>query len=627
MAFLAVAAVFVFLLLFVLLVTSFGHRFARLLINDSTPPVEFLLFSAALGVIACEVLLFGVEISQHIYLGIVLIGAGVVMASAGEFSLVWREIVAIVRRFSDAVKATKLMCLAVAVVALIEFVAAMAPLTGSDALHYHFAAPLEILRRGFHPDFFLSHSLFTGQGHLLILLGLALGSEQIAMALVFLAALMSAAAAICVARHWMNATWACLTALIFLLTPVIFWQASTAGAPDLWMAFFATVGVLAIAAQSSSANPWRHAVVAGLLAGAVAGTKYTGCVVAFALAVAFLTESRSLPRLGAFISAALAAGIWPYLRNLVWAGDPVFPFLMSRLHPDGVNHYALASYLSDTGAGASHTIWQTLKFPFFGWVDPERLGFWQFYGPLIFAFGPLVIWAIFRGKLRDQRSWRVALIVWLVSAVGINVTSNMTRFLLPIFPLAIALSFASFEAMKNSELRLARYVSLVSIAIYGVICFSGLVAYEAKPIAAATGLISKANYLRQKAPDYRAVEFVNASLQDTSPNRVALVFIRHVYGLNISYLYGDPIASWAVDPDHLQNETQWKEFFREHHIAWVVRNGVYPPALAESLERLEKRELLSEISETNLENFQGNRIFGVRAAERVVIFKVNRAGD
>jgi Protein of unknown function (DUF1420)/Dolichyl-phosphate-mannose-protein mannosyltransferase len=626
MAFVAVAAVFAFLVLFILLVTSFGHRFARLLIGDSTPPEELLLFSLALGVIACELLLFLAEVSQHIYLGIVLIAAGVVITSAGEFSLVWREVVAILRRFSDAAKTTKLICLAIAVVSLTEFTAAMAPLTGSDALHYHFAAPLEILRRGFHPDFFLSHSFFSGQGHLLILLGLALGSEQIAMALIFLAAVMSAAAAACLAWRWMNATWAGAAALIFLLTPVIFWQASIAGAPDLWMAFFTTAGVLAIT-QSSQANPWRHAVVAGLLAGAVAGTKYTGCLVAFALAVAFLIESRSLGRLGAFVAAALAAGVWPYLRNLAWTGDPVFPFLMLRLHPERVNHYALASYLSDTGAGASHTFWQILKFPFFGWIDLERLGFWQFYGPLILAFSPLLVWAIFRTKLRDQRAWRVALIVWAVSGVGINITSNMTRFLLPIFPLAVAASLAAVEALKDKELNLARYVSLVSIAVYGVICFAGLLAYDARPIAAASGIVPKELYLRQRAPDYQAVEFVNASLKDTSPDRVALVFIRHVYGLNISYLYGDPIASWAVDPDHLQNKAQWKELFREHHIAWVVRNGVYPPALAESLENLEKSGLLSEISQTNLENFQGNRIFGVRTPERVVIFRVNEAAD
>jgi hypothetical protein len=37
-----------------------------------------------------------------------------------------------------------------------------------------------ILAYGFHPDFSISHSFFCGQHHLLILFGLALGSEQLA---------------------------------------------------------------------------------------------------------------------------------------------------------------------------------------------------------------------------------------------------------------------------------------------------------------------------------------------------------------------------------------------------------------------------------------------------------------
>lgn len=151
----------------------------------------------------------------------------------------------------------------------------MGPVTGSDALHYHFTTPQLVLSSGFHPDFFLSHSFFKGQTHLLILAGLALGSSQLAMGLLFFGGVLVAAAGACLARRWTDRCWAWVAALAFLLTPVVFWQISTAGAPDLWMAFFATVRVLVI--SRAREKPRRtQAILAGAFAGAVAWDEIHG---------------------------------------------------------------------------------------------------------------------------------------------------------------------------------------------------------------------------------------------------------------------------------------------------------------------------------------------------------------
>src|SRR5260370_33654823 len=98
----------------------------------------------------------------------------------------------------------------------------MAPLTGSDALHYHFTAPLLTLRNGFAPNFNLANSFFTGQGHLLILTGLALGSEIFSLALIFLGGVLPASAGDCVALMLVSRGWAWLCDLGHLLTPVAF---------------------------------------------------------------------------------------------------------------------------------------------------------------------------------------------------------------------------------------------------------------------------------------------------------------------------------------------------------------------------------------------------------------------
>ena len=71
-------------------------------------------------------------------------------------------------------------------VLLLEGFGAMAPLTGSDAMHYHFSVPLLILREGFHPNWHLSFSFFTGLSHQLILAGLAAGNEKLALGWIYL---------------------------------------------------------------------------------------------------------------------------------------------------------------------------------------------------------------------------------------------------------------------------------------------------------------------------------------------------------------------------------------------------------------------------------------------------------
>ena len=44
---------------------------------------------------------------------------------------------------------------------LLQGLAAMAPLTGSDALHYHFPAARLYIAEGFHPNFFFVHSFLA----------------------------------------------------------------------------------------------------------------------------------------------------------------------------------------------------------------------------------------------------------------------------------------------------------------------------------------------------------------------------------------------------------------------------------------------------------------------------------
>ncbi|MGB9465919.1 MAG: DUF1420 family protein, partial [Candidatus Acidiferrum sp.] len=463
--------------------------------------------------------------------GLIVIIVLIFLVAASDFVPVLRRLSQVL---SPILSGSRLeICLAslTGMVLLIEGMAAMAPLTGSDALHYHFTAPLLILRSGFHPNFFLSHSFFCGQSHLLILMGLAIGSTQFAMGLIFLGGLLAAAACACLMRRWANVPWAWTAALVFLLTPVVFWQISAAGAPDLWMAFFATTGILVMSRAKELPRP-AHALLTGVLAGGVAGAKYTGCLIAASMAAAYFWEARSIIRRLFFLSGSLCAGIWPYARNFVWTGDPMFPFLTQWFTPDKLNAYGLASYRADTGAGAHTNLWMILKFVFFAGIDSQHPGFWQFLGPIIIAFAPLLILAV-----RRDATWRSALIVWMPSALGIGWSSGMTRFLPPILPVALAAVLAGAAQLAAAGWRAARYVSLASIGGFLFFGAASMLYYDRPALAAAAGFVSREEYLLQRAPEYEKVRFINEVLAAKEAGGKTLVFVRHVFYLRVPFLY------------------------------------------------------------------------------------------
>src|SRR5580658_8161840 len=204
MALAASTATLLAVVLFVFVTTAFGHRLLRLCSLEIPDSAEHLLCSAALGVIGLEILLFLNELCGNIRAGAMVVVAAVILVAATDFAAVSRRVSELLSSVLNESKLEKTLASLLGLVLLVQGFAAMAPLTGSDALHYHFTAPSLILQTGFHPNFFLSHSFFFGQSHLLILMGLAFGSSQLAMGLIFLGGMLAAAACACLMRRWAN---------------------------------------------------------------------------------------------------------------------------------------------------------------------------------------------------------------------------------------------------------------------------------------------------------------------------------------------------------------------------------------------------------------------------------------
>jgi hypothetical protein len=616
MALIRAGLVLLAFLVFVLGQFCLGGWVLRKLRLEAESFPEHFLISVCSGVILTEIALSLVQWTQHIRTGSLLVLLLSFIPSGFELRNLWRR----AKRFMQGLslsQAERFELWIIGGALLLQFMACLAPLTGSDALHYHFTGEQLILQEGFHPIFFLTHSFLCGQGHLLILLGLALKSEALAMSFIFLGGALAALAVACLAARLVPPLYALGFALLFLLTPLVFWQISSSGSPDIWMAAFTGAAVLTISATREDVSS-RHALLAGFLAGGIAGAKYTGCLIAAALVLTFLAEYRSTVKGLLFFLAALFSGIWPLARNLIWTGDPFFPMLVFRLFPEHLNTYAFRALLADTGAAGSHSLLQAIPFLFFSAKrSGASPGFWEFCGPIVFAVAPLAFLAC-----RNTREWRVRIFVWVFAGLGVFLASGMTRFLLPLLPIAFSCIAAGVYYAQQKGWGQVHRLATLSILLACLMGAGGLALYTAPAIFASIGVEDRQNYLRERAPEYQVSEVINQALGSPPFAGKTLVFLRHLYYLRAPYVLGDPSTAWIVNPDSLKTPKDWCTFLRDEHIAYVVRSPSYPAAIAAPLEQLEKDGTLKLYSNNEVENFQGMRIEGKREPVSVVILRV-----
>ena len=596
-----------------------GNRLLRALQWKMPSDGEQLLVTIAAGFLTTEVLLFFVQLTQRIQLG-----CWIVVLLLGAFALfdwkhLWKLGSGALSQIRPPSRSARILLLLIAAVATLEFLMAMAPLTGSDALQYHFAVQKLTVIHGFHPLFSNSPSFLPGQHHLLILLGLALGSEHLSLGFIFLGGILTAATLAALAARWVPYSVAAGFVLLFLLTPIVFWQISISGAPDIFMAFLACTAIMVLREESGLANStWRQALLAGLLAGGIAGAKYTGCFVALALAIGAMVVFRSAAQLLVFTFGSLCSGIWPYARNLAWTGNPFFPFLSAKLSPNLVTPHAVAALASETGASGTHSILSLFPFLFFAKAQSGSLGFYDFFGPAVLALAPSILLAY-----RNTRAWRISLLVWLVSAAGIFFASGLPRFLLVVFPVALACVAAGYDEASRRRYVLVSRTATAVLVLVGLAGVAGLGLYAEQPILAAVGIQSRSAYLQQRSQEYQVVEAINKMLGWMSNQSKALVFVRHAYYLDIPYVNGDPDTTLEIDPDRMQSSSNWKAFFARKGIAFVVRSSQYPASISASLNEMEKNGELVPFAEAEVRNLQVKRIDENWTTVPVVVLKVN----
>ena len=453
------------------------------------------------------------------------------------------------------------------------------------------------------PIYGIISSFGVGQAHMLIALGLGLGSDHFSMGLIFLGGVFSAAALYVLARNWMSLDRSFIVTLIFLLSPIAFWQMTVAGAPDLWITFYATLTILA-AARGITLHSTKWAALAGFLAGAAAGAKYPVWIIPITLAAIFLVECRSFWLAAASSAAAFVTGLAPLVRNAVWTGNPFFPFASNLFPYHKMNASTLAATMLDTHISVQHPGFaHWIEYPFQMVLGGSDYGVGYYFGPIILAFAPLLLIAYRRGPLFRVGAW-----VWAAMFFSNMATSQMGRFLLPVFGIALAITFVGVETVSKISRPLVRFTCNASVAIFLLLGAGGLVTYGRDFLPVSVGLELREHFLERQAPNYQATSFANGVLNGKSG--ATLVFFQHVYYLQIPFVVGNPDSNWELYSEDYATPETMLEWMRKNNVRWILNPLDYPEPISGAFQRLESQGILRPVASTQVEDFTGWRIEG-----------------
>jgi hypothetical protein len=602
-----------------LITVAFGSQVLTTIGLVVDQPLDELLLSSGIGFAALQLLA-----------GIISFAAGLTLRSAVVLLVVmsvagwrgWKSMLRLGERFRKDLyevfgsSTAKLIGIGTFFFAGLEALLAMAPLTGSDAMHYHFTAPLLELGRPEHPIFWLTHSFFLGLGHELIRLGLVLGGDKLALLMIFMSGCLTGAALLQLARRLMPMQWALSAVLTFFMAPMVFWQIGTAGSPDIWMGFYVLLAALAME-QAIGPASHRWMVLAGVYSGAAASIKYTGWIIPAVIVVCVLWFSKSILWAALSSIAALAAGVFPLLRNFLWTGDPFFPFLNQWIGKVAVNPTALKFIQADVHSHVFslqplHVLYFSVTMGSLG----TEYGLGNYFGPIVLAFLPLLLFCNWKMRLA-----RVAAALWICTLLANALTTQMARFLLPAYPLVLALVFCGAAAASRKLGNRIRFGCAATLAVFAVFCLASDSLYARDFLPVSLGLESRDAFLDRMAPNYQTSTFINSEMAHRE-GRV-LLFFRHLYYVRIPYMDGSPDSSWLMDPDRLTTPQMLLTFLKQQDVHWVVKAPSYPEELAGVFEECEKEGKLIPEARTEVEDLYGSsRIIPDREKTAVVLLRV-----
>ena len=502
----------------VLLALSLGEALLNLFKLGTLPSLDRMCLSFGLGMGALAYAAFSLGLAGWLTPAVIAggwIGLMVLLHRGVDRWL--RSVSAVLRRTPSAFRGLPLLERVVAGIsvwlAAAVILQALAPPSVYDSLMYHLEGPARFLRQGaFYPstERWWMNMPFTIE--FLYLLPMAFGSDTAARLIHFAWAASLLGTTFSIARRWANSRAGLWAVIILLGMPMLSIWASDANIDFGWAAYETLSLAAMLAGIASGRRGWL--ALAGVFAGLALGSKYMAVAGAgsLVLLLGLLNVGKgwrqTVLSLSAFvIPAAIVALPW-YGKNLLWLGDPFFPFLQggARLDPARMKmFYAYASTFRPV-----HDLESWLLLPARLFLEPQSFAD-------VFPPSPLLLGAILYPLVARPRRLPAVAFLFLIKYVVWSLGPALNiRYLLPTFPLACILSAYSAGATALPERLLRPFRSFSRALAIGLLLSSAMILtgilFRDRVWAVVSGRESKTSHLLRVVPTYSAVAFAQAHL-------------------------------------------------------------------------------------------------------------------
>ena len=430
-------------------------------------------------------------------------------------------------------------------VLLFSVLEALGPPAENDALMYHLQAPRMFIEAG---RLFPTPEIWQANGpmltEMLYALGLAFGTDSFARLLHLLFSTLLAVVTFGVAKQDLGARGGWFAAAVLVGIPILPLWGSLALTDMAW-ALYCFLAVLATLRWSTDGDR-KWLVIGGVLTGFAVSSKYLGMGIALLL-IGWIAASRRhsdrrarLKAVVVFVAcAAVVASPW-FVKNMVWTGNPVYPFLFGGPDWTPLRLSYLMTYLRSFGAGNGFI--ETVLLPWNLYVRHAEFGTIM---TSIDVPSPFFFLAMAFPWARPPAGWgslgvltALAMLVW---AAG----SQQTRFLLPLYPILTLLSVVTLCWIDARWQRPRLRVILPALALGAIattLAYQVVNATTTRTLSVVLGWESKASYLRRILYDYSAMEFIENELPENA--QVALLWDGRGYYCDSRCLPDADLSRW-----------------------------------------------------------------------------------
>ena len=329
----------------------------------------------------------------------------------------------------------------------------------------------------------------------------------------------------------------------------------------------------------------KFLALAGILQGCALGTKYTalpmaGILFFMILYLSLFEERKSLPwkivlrNLIVFGGSVLLVAFPWYLKNLLWTGNPVFPFYLSQkiIRPDVRNIYM--DYLGSFGTGKKWV--DFLLLPINIYLKPGEFGTiltrWDRPNPLFLL---TFAYPFFRRTFEKSQRQTLDIILAVVTSQFIYwaISSQQNRFLLSIYPYLCILASAILTQIKTRMDKVSGRQIIFSALIGGMLFSSlavlGSIFLGLKPYQVILNHQTKSEFLMAAIKNHEAIEYINQQLPENS--KVFLLLDGGGYYCKDEKCAPDVLqAAWPALIQRTTDIEEVSDWLRSHQITHIL---------------------------------------------------------